>query len=193
MGGSPIPSLACARVTTASRCTGFRARRSSARRLSPPRSHRRFHLNRNLFDKNIRPTRDARWDIAREERKRGQICLSPSSRRINRTACKFGGKVNSSICVSQGRSVLLPHFGSSWVQGGGRSWHGCGSTSSLAPSIRRNRGRAGHFLAAVAVTADGEGGREGETPLTKRKEGRAERAFIILRAIPPSLSSFFSE
>ena len=56
MGGSPCPSLGCARVTTASRCTGFQARRSSARRLSPPRSHRRFHLNRNLFDKNIRPT-----------------------------------------------------------------------------------------------------------------------------------------
>ena len=28
---------------------------------------------------------------------------------------------------------------------------------------------------------------EGETPLTKRKEGRAERAFIILRAIPIAL------
>ena len=31
---------------------------------------------------------------------------------------------------------------------------------------------------------------EGETPLTKRKEGRAERAFIILRAVPIALPFF---
>ena len=130
-------------------------------------------------------------DMAREEGKRGQICLSPSSRRINRTACKFGGKVNSSICVSQGRSVLLPHFGSSWVQGG--DGHGCGSTSSLAPSIRRNRGRAGHFLAAVAVTAGGERARNGGRNTSDKKEGRQSGAGIhYFKGHPPSLSSFFS-
>ena len=33
--------------------------------VSPPHSHRRFHLNRNLFDKNIRPTREMRdGDVA---------------------------------------------------------------------------------------------------------------------------------
>ena len=149
-----------------------------------------------------------------EEGERGKNCLSPSSRRINRTACKFGGK-SQFIHLRQSRrkeacSLGPPHFGSGGRTTGTwtmlqRGWRSAptvkkarqpnlsvaasdlsvvlrSSASSLAPSIRRNRGRrrAGHFLAAVAVTA--QRGREGETPLTKRK---AKRAFIILRAILP--------
>ena len=83
--------------------------------------------------------------------------------------------------------MLLPHFGSSWVQGG--DGHGCGSTSSLAPSIRRNRGRAGHFLAAVAVTAGGERARNGGRNTSDKKEGRQSGAGIhYFKGHPPHRS-----
>ena len=64
--------------------------------VSGEESHRRFHLNRNLFDKNIRPTRDGEVKAKAKLPLSLSLSLSlsflPSSRRINRTACKFGGK-----------------------------------------------------------------------------------------------------
>ena len=86
--------------------------------------------------------------------------------------------IHPSASVKEEACSFLTSVRAGYREGDG---HGCGSTSSLAPSIRRNRGRAGHFLAAVAVTADGERGREGGRNTSDKKEGRAERAFIILR------------
>ena len=171
-------------------------------RLNPPHSHRRFHLNRNLFDKNIRPRpeRCERGTLEREVKGRkesegrtvsrlqvvaltgppvnlGEKSIHPSAS-VKEEACSF----LTSVEPATGRGTMfLRGRGSAPVQARQparrRFGHGCGSspTSSLAPSIRRNRGRrAGHFLAAVAVTADAErGGREGETPLTKRKAERS--------------------
>ena len=118
----------------------------------------------------------------------GEKSIHPSAS-VKEEACSF----LTSVEPATGRGTMFQRGrGSAPVQARQparrRFGHGCGSspTSSLAPSIRRNRGRrAGHFLAAVAVTADAEGGRN----TSDKKEGRAERAFIILRAIPPSLSS----
>ena len=94
--------------------TVFSLGRSPERRGDDPGSlsHRRFHLNRNLLDKNIRPS-SARRDWEVKGGKRGSLSLS----RLQVVALtgppvNFGGKVNSSICVSGGGSVLLPRFGS---------------------------------------------------------------------------------
>ena len=67
-------------------------------------SHRRFHLNRNLFDKNIR--RPERLD--REVKRKESEALSLQVVALTGPPVNLRGKVNSSICVSQGGSVLLP-------------------------------------------------------------------------------------
>ena len=75
--------------------TVFSLGRSPERRGDDPGSlsHRRFHLNRNLLDKNIRPSSARRdWEVKGGKRGSLSLSLSPSSRRINRTACKFWGK-----------------------------------------------------------------------------------------------------
>ena len=75
--------------------------------VSGEESHRRFHLNRNLFDKNIRPTRDG--EVKAKEKLSLSLSLSPSFLQVvalTGPPVNLGGKVNSSICVSQGGSVL---------------------------------------------------------------------------------------
>ena len=113
-------SLSSPRPTPRVMSADARGFRESSSARSP--SHRRFHLNRNLFDKNIPAQRPATAD---RESEVGSVCLlhpsvPPSSRRINRTACKFGGKsIHPSASVEEGACLFLASSLFTSVQAGG--------------------------------------------------------------------------